>query len=150
MSQNMKLPLATASDFFDIFLSDDAPYSLSTYHQKRMGDTNVALDQWSRDDDYESAANSDKSFSRTLRFEHKSKVSVAQVTRNQTYRCYGELGACLKNVTNIAGVPSSDCFFVEDCWMIEKEDDGIVLNVKFRITFSKSTFLKSIIETRTR
>jgi hypothetical protein len=115
-----------------------------------MGDKNVVLDQWLRDDDNESAANSDKSFSRTLHFEHKSKVSVAQVTRNQTYRCYGDFGACLKNVTNIAGVPSSDCFFVEDCWMIEKVDDGIALNVKFRITFSKSTFLKSIIEIRTR
>ena len=145
----MKLSLTKASDFFDLFLADDAPNSLSSYHQRMMKDKNVTIDKWSRDDANASAANSDESFSRTIRFEHKSKVSVAQVTRNQTYRVYGDC-ACMKNVTHITGVPSSDCFFVEDFWTVEQEGNGIVLNVRFRITFSKNTFLKSIIESRTR
>lgn len=114
-----------------------------------MGDKNVSVGIWVRDDASASAANSDQSFSRTIRFEHKSKVSIAHVTRNQTFRVYGER-ACMKNITHISGVPSSDCFFVEDFWTIEKEGECIILNVKFRITFSKSTFLKSIIESRTR
>lgn len=103
--KNIKLPLNRVKDFFDLFLADDASHSLNTFHQTIMGDRNVTIDSWSRDDATENAANSDESFYRVIRFEHKSKVSVAQVTRNQTYRCYGE-NACLKNVTNIKGVPS--------------------------------------------
>lgn len=138
-------------DFFDLFLADKAPHSLTMYHKKIIRDTNVTIDNWSREDADEGAAKSDESFSRTVRFEHKSKVSVAQVTRNQTYRRYGE-NACMKNVTHISGVPSADAFFVEDFWAIEKcpESGFIILNVQFRITFCKSTFLKTIIESRTK
>eukprot|EP00804_Cyclotella_cryptica_P007091 CCRYP_014538-RC/>CCRYP_014538-RC protein AED:0.09 eAED:0.09 QI:153/1/1/1/1/1/6/63/495 len=147
---NMKLPLNKVSDFFDLFLCDEAPHSLSSFHQVVMRDTNVSLSTWTRDDTTESAENSDESLSRIIQFEHKSKVSVARVTRNQTYRSYGEC-ACMKNVTRIKGVPSADTFFVEDMWTIEKcEDAGIILNVKYRITFLKSTFLKSMIESRIR
>ena len=147
--KNMKLPFCKVSDFFDLFLAEDAPNSLSTFHQKVMGDKNVDIGVWCRDDANESAANSDESFSRTVRFEHKSKVSVAQVKRDQTYRSYGK-NSCMKNITNLSGVPQAETFFVEDFWIIEQCDGGIVLNVKFRITFSKSTFLKSIIENRAR
>jgi hypothetical protein len=146
--------MSKVSEFFDLFLDDNAPYSLGVFHQKIMGDTNVYIEDWRDDDENEwecAAANSDKSYSRTVRFEHKSKVSLAQVTRNQTFRQYGEF-ACMKNLTNIAGVPCADSFFVEDFWSIEKctESHCVILNVKFRITFSKTTFLKSIIESRTR
>lgn len=145
----MKLPLCKISDFFDLFLADNAPHSLCTFHQKIMGDKNVEIGVWCRDDANESAANSDESFSRTVRFEHKSKVSVAQVKRDQTYRSYGK-NSCMKNVTNLSGVPQAETFFVEDFWIMEQCDGGIVLNVKYRITFSKNTFLKSIIESRAR
>lgn len=172
----MKLPLNKASAFFDLFLCDEAHHSLSSFHQSVMRDTNLSLSPWARYDTTETAGNSDDSLFRIIHFEHQSKVSVAQVTRNQTYRCYGEY-ACVKNVTYIKGVPSgmffqcandasvtfrlvfsfssslhtAETFFVEDMWTIEKcEDACIILNVKFRVTFSKCTFLKSMIESRIR
>lgn len=109
----MKLPFNKVGDFFDLFLCDEAPHSLSNFHQSVMRDTKVSLSYWTRDDATETAGNSDESLSRTIQFEHKSKVSVAQVTRNQTYRRYGEC-ACIKNVTRIKGVPSG-MFFQSIC-----------------------------------
>jgi hypothetical protein len=105
----VKLPLNTASDFFDLFLCDEAQHSLSSFHQSVMRDTNLSLSRWARDDANETAGNSDESLFRIIHFEHKSKVSIAQVTRNQTYRCYGKY-ACVKNVTYIKGVPSGMFF----------------------------------------
>ena len=103
--KNMKMPINKVGDFFDLFLCDEAPHSLSAFHESVMKDAKISLSHWTRDDATETAGNSDESLSRIIQFEHKSKVTVAQVTRNQTYRCYGEC-ACMKNVTRIKGVPS--------------------------------------------
>jgi hypothetical protein len=101
---NLKLPFPTVSSFFDTCLSNEARNPLSIFHGNVMGDKNISISGWERDEKA-AAAHSDESSSRTIRFEHKSRVNTAQVTRNQTYRCYGK-NACLKNVTNIKGVPS--------------------------------------------
>jgi len=161
----------SAVDFFDTFLCDDAPHSLKSFHEDFMKEKNeMYINAWKEQSDGDgtegeggggtlsnNANNANKSLSRTIRFEHKTG---AKVTRQQTYRAHGRHHACLKNVTLIKGRGIPDAFFVEDAWFVEMNNNGnnqngnnvvvLVLNVKYRVNFTKSTMLRSIIEGRTK
>jgi len=146
---DFRLSFKSVEEFFDHFLSDDAMHPITLFHEDIIGDNNVAITKW-KIDGSDDCCNEKKTYTRTLKFEHRSKMSVAQVTRSQTYRYYGS-SACLRNITKLKGVPSADAFFVEDMWLIQSTDEGdLILNVRFRTHFSKSTMIKSIIESRSR
>mmetsp|Transcript_11341 Transcript_11341/g.24208 ORF Transcript_11341/g.24208 Transcript_11341/m.24208 type:complete len:411 (+) Transcript_11341:286-1518(+) len=166
----------SATDFFDTFLCDDAPHSLKSFHEDFMKEKNeMCIDAWKEQSDdngtegggggtlSNKAKNANKSLGRTIRFEHKTG---AKVTRQQTYHAHGRHHACLKNVTIIKGRGIPDAFFVEDAWFVEIKNNyhvnnvnnnqnrnngvALVLNVKYRVNFTKSTMLRSIIEGRTK
>ncbi|KAL7536299.1 hypothetical protein ACHAXR_008393 [Thalassiosira sp. AJA248-18] len=143
---NLKIGCTSVKDFFDLFLKDGAANSLNQFQSNVIGDKNVSIGAWKLED----TTNADKSLVRLIQLEHKSGVSMAQVSRRQTYQCLGNC-ACLRNTTSIKGIKGAPCdaFFVEDIWFIEK-DEEINLNVKFRINFTKSTMLRSIIESRSK
>lgn len=103
---DFRLSFKSVDEFFDHFLSDDALHPLTFFHEDVIGDNNVTITKW-KIDDSDDCCDEKKAFTRTLKFEHRSKMSVAQVTRSQTYRCYGS-SACLRNITKLKGVPSGE------------------------------------------
>jgi len=148
---NLELSCKSVKDFFDLFLSDDATNSLKIFQVDYIGDKNVSIEAWKRNTDgtLEEATDTDTSILRMIQFEHKSGISMAKVTRQQIYHCYGS-HSYLKNITKIKGKGVPDAFFVEDMWFVESAgDEGIIITVKFRTNFTKSTMLRSIIESRT-
>mmetsp|Transcript_21065 Transcript_21065/g.26793 ORF Transcript_21065/g.26793 Transcript_21065/m.26793 type:complete len:400 (-) Transcript_21065:110-1309(-) len=75
----------------------------------------------------------------------------AQAKKTQTLRRYGEHGLCLNTRTDVTGVMYSDCFFVEDRFMVEPSPEGgVILTAKFEMRFVKKTMLKGIMETTSR
>jgi len=137
---NLKLTCKSAQDFFGLFLRDEATNSLRVFLGV-MGDKNVTIAKWQQQD---------KSLARTINYEHKSGIQIAQVARKQNYQQHGK-HALLQNITIISGVKGvpKDTFFVEDNWFIEStENGGIILNIKFTVKFTKKTMLKSIIQNR--
>jgi len=142
---NLKLNCKSSQDFFDLFLQEGAINSLLIFHRDVIGDKNIVIGAWKTSN---GTTVEGKSISRKIEYEHKSAVSIAQVTRQQIYHCHGS-NACLRNTTTIKGIKGvpSEAFFVEDIWFIEStKNKGIVLSVKFHVKFIKSTMLKSIIK----
>ncbi len=103
---DFRLSIKSVDEFFDHFLSDDALHPLKLFHEDIIGDNNVTITKWEMDDS-DDCSDEKKTLTRTLKFDHRSKLSVAQVTRFQTYRCYGS-NACLRNVTKLKGIPSGE------------------------------------------
>ena len=145
---NLKLPCNTAQDFFHLFLMDDATNCLSVF-LKECGDTNVSIGAWQHDT---KSTQEEKTLTRQINYDHKSGLAVAKVSRHQTYQSFGIHAAYLKNITKITGIKAvpSDTFFVEDMWLIESSEkaQGIILNIRFHVIFTKSTMLKGIISKR--
>jgi len=135
---SVKLPCKRISDFFEKFLADDAPHSLSVFHNS-VGDKHVSVGTWS------------SSFMRTVKFDHHA--TPAKVLREQEYQTFGD-AACLRNKTTVGNIPGGGAFHVEDVWLIkiagESDDDQhVLIDVRFRIKFTSKTMLKSIITRRT-
>ena len=142
---NLNLACKSVPDFFESFLRDDAANSLDVYLSD-FGDCNIIMKKWQND----IAPGGTKSILRTVYYEHKSGLTMAKVTRQQTYHSFGDNRSCLKNVTSVAGIKGvpSDTFFLEDTWFIESAEVGVTLNVKFHVNFTKPTMLRSIIKKR--
>lgn len=144
----LNLACKSVRAFFDSFLRDDAANSLNVFLSDVIGDSNIVMNTWRKD----SAPGVTKSISRTLHYEHKSGLIMAKVARQQTYLTYGDNRSCLKNVTSVSGIKGvpGDAFFLEDSWFIESSsENGVILNVKFHVNFTKPTMLRSIIKNRT-
>lgn len=135
----------SAQQFFDLFLADDATNSLYVF-LNGMGDTNIRLGSWKEVD-----TENGRWIARAINYEHKSAVNTVMVTRHQSYQRFA-MNACLRNTTHVKGIRGlpADTFHVEDCWFMESKDFGVVLSVKFRINFTKSTMMRSIITNRGR
>eukprot|EP00985_Skeletonema_marinoi_P008576 scaffold3916_cov138-Skeletonema_marinoi.AAC.1 len=145
-----KLQFNSVSDFFDTFLRDSSPRSMSYFQSKVMGDSNVSLEAWAKNTapEGESSAAAD-SLSRVFEFEKTTRWAVAKVKRRQTYQTCGK-NAIIQNFTHLLGIPQADAFFVEDMWLLETEATHVTLNVKCRIVWLKNTMLKSVITNRTK
>jgi len=142
-------------DFYSTFLSDSAPRSIKLFQENFTKDTEVIYAPWtpvSQNASYQQQ-------NRTITFLHrrKSKIgpSQAQTTRHQVCTIFASLGIVISNVTKFEGVPYSDCFQVEDEWVIEpskasEKDGGVTLSVRFTINFVKSTMMKKIISKSTK
>ena len=144
---NLNLVCKSVPDFFESFLRDDAVNSLDVFLSD-FGDSNIIMNKWQNDMNI--APRETKSIQRTVYYEHKSGLTMAKVTRQQTYLSFGDNRSCLKNVTSVTGIKGvpSDTFFVEDTWFIESAEVGVILNVKFHVNFAKPTMLRSIIKKR--
>ena len=134
----IKLPCKRVSDFFALFLADDAPHSLSMFHSS-IGDKNISVGTWS------------SSFLRKVQFDHHA--TPAKILREQEYQTYGS-SACLRSKTTVGNIPGGSAFHVEDVWLIQTagecdDDHHVLIDVKFRIKFTSKTMLKSIITKRT-
>jgi VAD1 Analog of StAR-related lipid transfer domain len=66
--------------------------------------------------------------------------SSAHTTREQTLRRFGDCGMILENKTQVDGIPSSDCFHVQDQWIMEGvseegADDAVPTRVRLSVRF---------------
>jgi len=143
------VPLSCSiNDFFDYFLKDDAKYSVPFYQQDVIKDTDVQTSEWEKSEDPFTQT-------RTISYTHPINTPMAppsaQAKKTQTLRRYGEHGLCLNTRTDVTGVMYSDCFFVEDRFMVEPSPEGgVILTAKFEMRFVKKTMLKGIMETTSR
>lgn len=144
-----KLPCRSVADFFENFLRDSAPRSMSYFQSKVMGDSSVSLEAWTKNSAPDGERNSVDSLSRMIEFDHTTRWAVAKVKRRQTYQICGK-NAIMQNFTHLQGIPQADAFFVEDMWLLETEANHVILDVKCRIVWLKNTMLKSVITNRTK
>jgi hypothetical protein len=139
------LEQCTLDDWFDLFFSDDAHFSLQNYQIKDIGDKDVKYDSWTKkkkkksnedgsndhinaEDEGNNKENINDSIpelERNITFMHPISgnlmgPSEAETFRLQTLKRYGSYGAILTNITTVgSSVPMGDCFRVEDQWIIE-------------------------------
>ena len=167
-----KLPHCTLNEWFDLFFSDDATFSLANYQIEEVGDRDVQFDPWRRktkkktnegynDDDADDDGIPE--LEREIRYIHPINSGIgpseAETFRHQSLKRYGRYGAILQNVTTVGkAVPMGDCFRVEDKWIIEQkqeqqqhqgshqQENFLTLSVFFRTVFVKRTMFKSIIQ----
>lgn len=130
----------------DMFFSNDAIFSISRYQEEVILDKEVNYSKWKKRPDIYPPI-----FDRDINFVHPLNNSVgpsqAKTNRRQSFQRFGALGATLQNVTIVNGVPSADCFRVEDRWSVESIGESSVhLRVTFRIVFTKRTMFKPIIQ----
>lgn len=132
--------------FMDMFFSNDATFSISRYQEEVILDKEVNYSKWKKRPEVYPPI-----FDRDINFVHPLNNSVgpsqAKTNRRQSFQRFGALGATLQNVTIVNGVPSADCFRVEDRWSVESIGESSVhLRVTFRIVFTKRTMFKPIIQ----
>ena len=136
-----------------MFLAEDAPYSLQRYQSEHVEDRDVKLTSWTSCEDDNGAT----MMARTMTFVHPIKKktmgmgpSEASTTRNQRLRKFQE-GILLENTTNIEGIPSADCFHVQDRWVVEETSGAtIVVTSSFDVVFGKYSIFRGIIDTNVR
>jgi len=124
------------NEFFLLFLSDEAPYSLG-HHHERVGDTNVQSTPWHDE-------------KRKILYSHPIHIpgapSTGAATKTQFMRRFGDHGLCIDTETRITDVPFADCFYVSDRLVATRSNcNKTLLTIKFGLTFEKSTFFRSII-----
>lgn len=104
---------------------------------------------------------------RVIKFSHNIKTpvgkSVARGTKFQTlYQFPNSMGFILDCRIDCEGVHTSDCFYVEERWIIQpsmngkvtpkadkKVNESVLLTTKFELRFVKKTLWKSVIESMT-
>ena len=139
------VPLScTMDDFYDRFLSDNAPCSMASYQINVGGDTDFETSTWSG------------SFTqkRTMQYTHPVNAPMfppaARATKTQELRCFGKYGLCLETKTVVNDMPLTDCFFVEDRLLVEpRPEGGVNMTAAFELRFIKSTMFRRIIENTT-
>lgn len=129
--------------FYELFVVDDAPYSLATYMEGR-GDREMISAPWE--------GKVENAQSRTVTFVHPVSVPMAPAQaaarKEQVLRRFGSDGMILETRTHVTDVPMTDCFYVADR-MIVKTLPGVSSQVtvtsEFGIVYVKSTYFKSIL-----
>mmetsp|Transcript_12614 Transcript_12614/g.20791 ORF Transcript_12614/g.20791 Transcript_12614/m.20791 type:complete len:667 (-) Transcript_12614:17-2017(-) len=128
-------------EFFQVFFSDDAPYSMKDFQQKR-GDVDVVYGLWKDVVDIQNLSSfqpgllplpPDSTRERTLTFNTLTKSyfgpAYAKATKIQRATQLSKHLLVIENQTQLSEVPFSDRFKVLERWVIEavkssKNDDG--------------------------
>ena len=137
--------------FIHLFLRDNAEHSLEKFQDNIIRDRDVCMTKWEA-----LPGSGGGTMTRTLSFVHPISNSIgigpssAKTKRKQSMQRFGAYGMILRNVTNISGVPASDCFYIKDQWLIESiGDQELELTTRFSIEFTKSIPLKALIIEKT-
>ncbi|KAI2501156.1 protein of unknown function (DUF4782) [Fragilaria crotonensis] len=133
--------------FFELFLSDDAVYSIPNF-MAGEGDFNVVTSHWK-------ATETKGSKSRTIEYSHPINAPLAppnaKARKEQRLRRFLNQGISIETDTYVDDVPMTDCFYVTDRILVSANDDGTVtVAAYFDIRFVKSTMFRSIIANTTR
>lgn len=136
------------NEYFDMFVADNAPFPMQSYQRNVIGDYELQSTPWTEDGDTQT---------RTISYRHPigktfgMGPSSVLTTSHQRLRRFGEYGTCIESSSTIDGIPSADCFTVEDQWILEPNGEkGITLSVRFDVRFTKRSLLKKMIQNSTR
>ena len=144
----VQLPCSLDS-FYDKFLSDDAQFSFDKFQTQTIGDFDLELERWDKDEET-------KSDKRIIKFRHPLKhrmgPSSAQMEKHQFCDFVRDNGILLKGASYGKGFPAADAFHVEDMWILEpcKSGSGVTMTVLFQVVYSKGTMLKKLIDANTK
>lgn len=136
-------------EYHQRFLADDAPKSMEWFQSNCIGDEIKKCTNWKQRNDDTNC------YTRIIHSIHKrnqrvgpSKVSIH---RKQSFKWYNFNSIVLETIMTLEGVPYSDCFVVEDEWIIRSIQESCVeVTVRYRIHFVKKTLMKNIIIRQTR
>jgi hypothetical protein len=162
--------------FVDLFVKDQADYSIAEYLQGR-GDSELKETEWKTSsgdtDDHDKYGSNTANQTRTVHYMHPVNVPMAPpkagARKEQTYCRFGEHGLVIETRTYVADVPMTDCFYVVDRIRVEpnynhdrtssKEyqesptaappSPSVLVSMEFQITFVKSTMFRGIISKTT-
>lgn len=179
--QSYAIPNLTMDEFYNHFLSDDAQWSFQVFQRRIIKDDNIQVTPWKdmnqKDNDCKGKGSSKHSpstttmqQSRLMSFIHprsaKLGPSTAQTRKEQICTLYKKpsQGIVLYSKTSLEEVPYSDCFVVEEKWIIEpfpkskrttkhntnSVTPGCQLSIKFKVNFIKSTLMKKVIYNQTK
>jgi len=137
----------TVDEFFNTFLADDAPCSLPFHHEK-CGDYDIKCTNWVKIDTGE--------FQRRISYKHPIHAPMGPpfgtAEKTQVMKRFGDHGLIIVTKTWIKGVPMADCFYVEDCLLVQISSNsdhgsgsGVSLSSMYDLEFVKSTMFKKII-----
>jgi hypothetical protein len=175
------IPNYSLDEFYNQFLDDNAPCSMEVFQRNIIQDENIDLSVWTSLSTTSTNTNTNTNTTqleqekihqqqyqkqkRSLSFLHprrnaKLGPSKAQTTREQVCTRVSSLGIVLDMKTKFEKVPYSDCFIVEEGWMIESCGDGsgnsgdnsgcVKLSIRLNINFVKKTLMKKIIYNQTK
>mmetsp|Transcript_90103 Transcript_90103/g.183731 ORF Transcript_90103/g.183731 Transcript_90103/m.183731 type:complete len:751 (+) Transcript_90103:265-2517(+) len=141
--------------FVEAFVGDNAPSSYCGFMTEVVGDSGVTATRWVADDNDNSAV---QALARTIEYTHPVNAPMAppqaQARKEQTMRNYGNnRGLVIETKTIVSDVPMTDCFYVRDVLLVERNTEenggGWLVNIRFEIVFVKSTMFRSLISRTT-
>ena len=107
----------TLDSFYDNFLSDDAEFSLAAFHEQ-IGDTIKEISPWNL---------AQKGFHRfrCIDLDHPvAGFGKANTTKYQHCRLFDTLGLVIDSHIVSKGLPTLDCFYVEERILVEAVEGG--------------------------
>lgn len=134
------------SVFYDTLIADDAPWSIPRFQKEIVGDSEIEVSSWALDE-----TGDQDMMHRTITFRHPIKgnlgigPSAAMTRREQRLRHFGTYGMSLETSSFVKGVPASDCFYVDDRWLVEQHTGCVLLTVQYQTRFTSGTLLKRLI-----
>jgi hypothetical protein len=134
-------------EYHQRFLADDAPKSMTWFQSHCIGDDIQKSTKWEQihDTDYTRMVHS------IHKRNQKFGPSKVLIQRNHTLKWYNPNCIILDTTMTLEGVPYSDCFVIEDEWVITSIHESCVeLVVRYRVHFVKKTIMKNIIMKQTR
>lgn len=170
-ASNLEFKGLNALEYFDVFLTDDAPYTFEEFQKKRQ-DKNIRYGKWEdltgvtqpslvtaaetiktpKNDDEPMYHNHLKE--RVLQFEAKTNSGLfgpPYATTTKVQRCLvaNKRLIVLESKTTLKNIPFCDRFYVLERWLItsEKKDDQYVslMTVSCQVVFTKSCTFESTI-----
>ena len=132
-------------EFFALFLADNAPHAIDHYQRDFIGDSELSVSPW--------LTEQNGIHVRLIKFRHPLPNGLgvgpasALAERHQRFKRYGDHGFCIETSTNVKGIIASDCFYVDDKWIVEATGEtNVKLTVKHQVRFTKRTMLKRLIQ----
>jgi len=152
-----KTTCKSVDEFYDLFLADHAPHSIPVFQLNVVGDTSMAVEMWQQQEKKEKKESSTspslyspEDRQRTITFSHPRSATLGpsnvHTTKTQICQKFDPHGLILLISTVVKDIPYSDCFIVEEMWIIEAANtSNVTFSLKFRIRFVKSTMFKKLI-----
>jgi VAD1 Analog of StAR-related lipid transfer domain len=137
--------------FFDMFIADNAEYSLSRFLEGR-GDFDLRSTEWKDAAEDECSPGNKKK--RVVQYMHPVNAPLAPpqagARKEQTVSLFGDYGILIETQTFVDDVPMADCFYVADRIRVEPANkEAVTVTMEFGINFMKSTMFKGIIKKKT-
>ena len=171
---SQRIPNYTLEEFYKTFLDGNGSHSLEVFHDEIIGDKNINFSNWNLIDDDNTATRTleqeeeeeeestlsllrYKQQKRSISFLHPRNAKLGPSTvptkRQQVCTIYpSSTGIIVSTETKLDGVPYSDCFLVEEEWVIEPCNDTneVEFSSRYHINFVKPTMMKKIIGNQTK